>query len=308
MNKVAMAVIGVGNLGAEHARIYSKLNSVDLVGACDVVSARARKIARRLKTHHFTDYRDLLDLVDAVSVCVPTKSHYQIAKDFLLRGVHTLIEKPITITLKEADELLELARAKNLALWVGHVERFNSAIKALKELSKQPRFIEVHRLGPFDPRVTDIGVVLDLMIHDLDIVLDLVNSEMEELDAVGARILTKHEDIANARIRFKNGCCCNLTASRLTRERMRKIRIFQENAYISLDYLRQSARIHRKIGSKIVSSRINIKKEEPLKGELEEFVNCILKRTTPFPIDQGARNALEIALKIVDKIECQLIR
>ncbi len=303
MDKIAMAVIGVGNLGAEHARIYSKLNSVDLVGVCDVVSARARKIARRLRSHPFTDHRDLLDLVDAVSVVVPTKFHYRVAKDFLLRGVHTLIEKPITTTLQEADELLKLAKAKNLALWVGHVERFNSAIRALKELAKQPRFIEVHRLGPFDPRITDIGVVLDLMIHDLDIVLDLVDSGIEELDAIGARILSKHEDIANVRIRFKNGCCCNLTASRLTRERMRKIRIFQEDAYISLDYLRQSARIHRKIGSKIVTSRINIKKEEPLRGELEEFVNCILKKTATLPIDQEARDALEIALKIVDKIE-----
>jgi len=272
------------------------------VGVCDIDKSRAKRVAKRFGTSAFTDYRDLLSQVGAISVVVPTEGHYKVAKDFLLHGVHTLIEKPITALVNQADDLIKIATKNKLVLQVGHVERFNSAIKALKLLKRRPKFIEAHRLGPFDPRTANIGVALDLMIHDIDIILDMADSKIKGIEAIGANILSKHEDIANARIRFKDGCVANLTASRLTKERMRKIRIFQEDAYISIDYLRQSARIHKKVGDQIQTSHVNIKKEEPLKLELEEFINCVLNPTEPPPVDRGAREALVIALQIKEEI------
>ena len=220
---VKIAVIGVGKLGSKHAEVYSKLPGVELVGVCDSSESRAKEVAFHCKTKASTHFKDFIGKVDAVSIVVPSSKHFEISKEFLEHNIHVLIEKPITATLKEADELLEIAGKKNLTIQVGHIERFNSAFRAIKSVIKAPRFIECHRLGPYDPRVVDVGVTLDLMIHDIDIVLDMVRSPIKHVDSVGAFILSKTEDIANARIRFENNCVCDLTASRVTKDVMRKI-------------------------------------------------------------------------------------
>lgn len=302
MGKLRVGVIGVGRLGINHARVYSELKDVDLVRVCDSNKKRAKKVARKYHTAYHTDYRKLLKDTDAVSIVVPTNLHHRIAKDFLKNNVHALVEKPITKTLAEADELLGIAKEKDLILQVGHIERFNSAVRKVAELSYGPQFIECHRLGPYDKRVSDIGVVLDLMIHDIDIVLGLVKSEVETIDAIGVSVLSNFEDIANTRIKFRNQTVCNITASRLSKEVMRKIRIFQENAYISLDYASQSAHLYRKANKKIVKEKINIKKEDSLKLELKSFISCIKTHQAPLVSGEEGRKALKIALEIVKKI------
>jgi predicted dehydrogenase len=235
-------------------------------------------------------------------VVVPTNLHAAIAKDFLKTNIHVLVEKPITKTLTEADELLSIAKAKDLILQVGHIERFNSAVRTVETFSRGPQFIECHRLGPYDKRVSDIGVVLDLMIHDIDIILGLVKSEVKTIDAIGVSVLSNFEDIANARIKFHNQTVCNITASRLTKDVMRKIRIFQKDAYISLDYANQSAHLYRKVNKKIVKEKINIKREDSLKLELKSFINCVQTHQAPLVSGEEGREALKIALEIIEKI------
>ncbi|MFH1406443.1 MAG: Gfo/Idh/MocA family oxidoreductase [Candidatus Omnitrophota bacterium] len=305
MEKIKLAVIGVGHLGMHHARIYSHLKNATLVGVCDIDERKAKRIARANKTCYYTDYRELIGKINAASVVVPTKLHHKIAKDLLANNINVLIEKPMTTTLQEADELLKLAELRSLTLQVGHVERFNAAVRAIQDLATGPRFIECHRLGPFSKRGTDVGVVLDLMIHDIDIILGLVNSPIEKIDAIGVSVLTPHEDIANARITFRNKAVADLTASRLTPEAQRKIRIFVEDAYISLDYVKQLASIYRKEGGRIAQRMINIKKEEPLKKELESFVECVHKKTKPLVSGREGRDALAVALDIIDRIKNQ---
>jgi predicted dehydrogenase len=241
--------------------------------------------------------------VSAVSIAVPTSLHYNIAKEFLKNGIHVLIEKPITKTLSEADELIELARKKNLILQVGHVERFNSVIRAIERYLKEPRFIECQRLGPYYKRVKDIGVVLDLMIHDIDIVLGLVGSEVNKVEAVGASTITEYEDVANVRLTFENGVVADITASRVTKDTVRKIRIFQEESYISLDYLTQEAYLFRKTNNKIVREKIKVEKERPLKRELESFITCVRNGTRPIVSGVEGRRALQVALTILDEIK-----
>ena len=296
--------MGLGRLGSLHARIYSGLKNVELVCVCDIDKNKARSTGKSLKTAWCTNYNELFKKnIAAVSIVTPTYLHYKIARAFLNNGVHVFIEKPITKTLKEAMGLIRLGRKKRLTIQVGHVERFNSAIQAIKNLSPRPRFIEGHRLGPFTPRVKDVGVVLDLMIHDIDIVLGLTRSKIQDIQAVGVKILSRHEDIANARIRFKNGTVCDLTASRVTNDSMRKIRIFQNDCYISLDYMRQEAVVSRKIKDKIVSKKINIKKEGPLKKELLSFADCILNKKRPLVSGIEAYNALKVAQRILEKLK-----
>lgn len=302
MDKLRVGVIGVGRLGIHHARVYSELKEIELVGVCDTKKKRAKKVARRYHTAYHTDYHKLLRELDAVSIVVPTNLHHQIAKDFLKNNVHALVEKPITKTITEADDLLNVAKSRDLILQVGHIERFNSAVQTVKELSQGPQFIECHRLGPYDKRVSDIGVVLDLMIHDIDIILGLVKSSVETIDAIGVSVLSDFEDIANARIKFCNQTVCNITASRLTRDVMRKIRIFRKDAYISLDYANQTAHIYRKVNKKIVREKINIKKEDSLKLELKSFINCIQTHQAPLVSGEEGREALKIALEIIEKI------
>lgn len=297
-----MAVIGTGKLGARHAAVYSKLPGVELVGVCDIIEHRAKETAAECRTKAFRDHRELLGLVDAASIVVPSEKHYEISKEFLSSGVHLLIEKPITTSLPEADDLLAIAHEKNLIVQVGHIERFNSAIRTIKSIIHQPRFIECHRLGPYDPRVANTGVTLDLMIHDIDIILDLVKSPVKSIDAVGAFILSKTEDIANARIRFTNNAVCNLTASRVTPDVTRKIRIFQDNAYISLDYVTQEAQIYTKENSHIHHKKIDIKKTDSLKEELSDFIECIRSHKRPIVSGDEAREALAVALEISRQI------
>ena len=302
-----VAVIGAGKLGARHAEVYSKLPGVELVGVCDVIEHRAKESAHHCKTKAYKDHRELLSLVDAASIVVPSPAHHKISKDFLEHDIHLLIEKPITTTLAEADDLLSIASQRGLTIQVGHIERFNSAIRAIKSVIKVPRFIECHRLGPYDTRTIDVGVTLDLMIHDIDIVIDLVKSPVKNVDAVGACILSKTEDIANARIRFQNNSVCDLTASRVTKDVMRKIRIFQDDAYISIDYVKQEAAVHTKENDQIHHRIIDIKKSDSLKEELSDFVDCIHHKKQPLVSGGEGRAALALALEIQQQIHDQRI-
>ena len=303
MPKLNVAIIGLGHLGSKHLRVYSELKDmVNISAICDHRASQAKDLAQQYKIPFFTDYRKLPDGIQAVNICTPTVTHCAIAKYFLERGIHTFVEKPITIDLKEADILIDLAQKNNLKLQVGHVERFNSAFKAIQKIVKDPLFIECHRLNPFPNRSLDIGVVTDLMIHDIDIILGLIKYPIKDIQAVGVPVLTKREDIANVRLTFTNGSVCNITASRISPEVMRKIRIFLKNAYISLDYVDQKAFIYRKQLIAITKEAIPIEKEEPLKKELESFIDCIVLDQTPVVSGVEAREALKVALEITEKI------
>ncbi|MCK4648187.1 lipid-A-disaccharide synthase, partial [bacterium] len=305
-----VAVIGVGHLGQHHARIYSEMPDVELVGVVDIDEERSKRIALEYKTAAYLEYTQVLKRVDVASIAVPTELHYRIGRDFLNAGAHILLEKPMTQTIEEADELLELAKRKNLVLQVGHIERFNPAVSALNKVIKEPRFIECHRLGPFKPRAANIGVVMDLMIHDIDIILSLVNSSVKRIEAVGIPVLSQEEDIANVRITFENGCIANLTASRVTKEETRKIRIFQRDAYLSLDYINQELSIYRREITpdgkvRILSSRPEIEKVEPLKLELEAFIRAIQRGQEPLVSGKEGREALAIVQEISRQIKPQ---
>ncbi len=302
MNRIKVAVIGTGHLGTIHAKIYRQMENCTLSAVCDIDKARLDQVSRALDVPAYADYAELFDKVDAVSIAVPTRLHYQIGSDFLKHKIHTLIEKPFTINLREADELIKTAKKNKLILQVGHVERFNSAFTATKRLIKDPKFIECHRLSPFPNRSLDVGAVLDIMIHDIDIVLGLVPSKIKKIEGVGVNVLTKFEDIANARITFANGCVANLTASRVSDEIMRKIRIFQKDTYISLDYKDAKACVYQKNGLSITKEDLPIEKEEPLQKELESFVDCIINRKDPIVSGPVAREALRVALEIQDQI------
>jgi predicted dehydrogenase len=302
MHKIKVAVIGVGYLGSLHAKIYKELENCSLEAVCDVEKSRLERISSDLSVPGFINYGEIFDKVDAVSIAVPTKLHHQIAFDFLKHNIHTLVEKPFTDNLKEADSLIRLANKKKLILQVGHIERFNSAFSSVKQFFKDPYFIECHRLGFFPSRSLDIGVVLDLMIHDIDIILGLVNSPIKKIEAVGVNVLTHFEDIANARITFKNDCVANLTASRISDEVMRKIRIFLKNAYISLDYKNEQAFIYKKDAQGIVKEPLPIEKDQPLKKELSSFIDCVLHNKEPIVNGKVARQALAVALKIQHQI------
>jgi len=302
MDKVRVGVIGVGHLGSIHARIYKEIPNCSLAGVCDIDKTRLDEISGKLSVPAYSDYRELFAKVDAVSVAVPTKFHYQVANEFLKNKIHALVEKPFTLDLKEADSLIEEAKRNKLILQVGHIERFNSAFAATQKLIKNPKFIECHRLSSFPNRSLDVGAVLDIMIHDIDIVLGLVPSKIKKIESVGVNVLTPFEDIANARITFENGCVANLTASRVSDEVMRKIRIFQEDTYISLDYKDAKASIYKKDGLKISKEDLPIEKEEPLGKELQAFIDCILTGKEPLVSGPVARDALSVALEIQNQI------
>ena len=298
-----MAVIGLGRLGARHAEVYSKMPGVHLVGVCDIHEDRAQEVADLCHTRAFTDYRKLLGLADAVSIVVPSEIHYKLSCEFLESGVHLLIEKPITTKLSDANKLLALAKKKRLTVQVGHIERFNSAIRTIKNIIKNPRFIECQRVGPYDPRVARTGVTLDLMIHDIDIVLDLVKSPIRSVESVGAFILSETEDIASSRIHFAGNIVCALTASRMSSEVTRKIRIFQNNAYISLDYVKQEAFIHTKKSGRLHQQKIDILRRDSLKEELSDFVDCVKHKKRPLVSGEEGRDALALALRITSQIK-----
>jgi predicted dehydrogenase len=300
--KIRIGVVGVGHLGFHHARLLKRIPGAQLMGISDTNPDRLKWASRKLRTHAFSSPQELSLEVDAVSICVPTQDHYAVALPFLEKSIHTFIEKPITPSLEEADLLIQKAQENNRVLQVGHVERFNQAVQAFKQYPGQPLFVESHRLAPFKKRNLDIGVILDLMIHDLDIILGLVPSPIESIEAIGAPVLTTKEDIANARLRFANGCVANLTCSRLTHRTMRKIRVFQETCYLSIDYANQSASVYHKEGSKIIRKGIRIRKREPLKLELADFIQKIRGHEGAAIIDTNAREALAAALEITRQI------
>ena len=304
-----IGVIGAGKIGSLHSRILSKLPGVQFVGVCDTNLWRAQIAAWRFGGLAFRHFPDLLKHVDAAIIAVPTEFHFEVGTAALGHGVHCLIEKPLASSVEQAQALLELSEQRGTVLQVGHVERFNPAVLEAIGHVRQPRFITVERLGPYDPRVANIGVVLDLMIHDLDILLTLVGSEVESLEAIGASLLSKHEDIANVRVRFKNGCVADLTASRISLKKCRKLRIFQESGYISLDYMNTDLKIYRKKSPTIKSLKDvemlspKLDKTEPLKNELLHFVDCVRHNRKPWPSGEHGVEALKLALQITRELE-----
>jgi predicted dehydrogenase len=303
MKKLRVGVVGVGHIGSNHARLYAEIPTAEFTAICDVDPARANSIAKKFRVTAAKSLDEFAELVDAVSIATPTNSHHEIAIALLQRGKHLLVEKPITENPQHATELAELAARNQLILQVGHVERFNPVLSALEARLTHPRFIEAHRLSSYPNRSTDIGVVLDLMIHDLEIVLHLVRAPVQNIDAVGIPVLSKGEDIANARIRFENGCVANITSSRISPERMRKIRVFQEDAYLSLDYEKQAGEIYRLENGKITRDKVAIEREEPLKQQLVSFLECATTGREPRVSGFQATAALELAVEITKKIQ-----
>lgn len=305
MNSLRTAVIGVGYLGNFHAQKHAALEGVELVGVVDADQARAAEVAAACGCQPFTDYRDLIGVVDAVSVVVPTQYHYEVAREFLAAGVHVLIEKPITVTIEQADELIKLADTNKLVFQVGHLERFNPVMLAAEEVLNEPLFVESVRIAPFKPRGTDVNVVLDLMIHDIEIIQHLVKSPVARIDAVGAPVFTGEEDIANARIAFENGCVANVTASRISLKSERKMRIFQRDAYLTLDFQNKKVLVAKKGAGELLPGipNVQVKEQElaqsdPLLSEISSFVEAIREGKQPQVSGRDGRMALETALKI----------
>ena len=303
IKEISMGVAGVGAIGRNHARVLASLPGVKLAGIYDVDAARAAGLAAEHGTRAAASLEELASWTDAITVATPTVYHYETGRLLLEAGKHVLIEKPITDNTEQALELAALAKAKSLVLQVGHIERFNPVMSLLEERLTSPRFIEAHRLSPFPNRSIDIGVVLDLMIHDIEIVLNLVRSPIESIDAVGVAVLTRREDIANARLRFENGCVANLTASRISPERLRKLRVFQSDAYLSLDYQAQEGKIYRREGMAIVCEDVTVEKDEPLKLELAAFAECARHGLRPRVGGREAAAALDLAMRITKLIE-----
>ena len=303
-----VGVIGVGYLGKFHAEKYALLPDVELVGVVDIDAKRAKEIASKLNCSYYTDYKEIADKVDAVSIVVPTISHFEVASFFIDKGIHCLLEKPITQDVDEAKRLIDISKEKNIVLQVGHIERFNPAVKVLSEKVQCPLFIEAHRLSEFKPRAIDVDVILDLMIHDIDIVLNLVKEEVTNVLAVGVPVLTPHVDIANVRLVFKNGCTANLTASRISRYPMRRIRVFQPGCFIGVDCLKKNALILAKTGNdiskdSISAQNITLNNTDMLFEEIKAFVNSIKNNTKPVVTAEDGKNALELAITIGKQIK-----
>ena len=295
---IRVAVVGVGYVGSLHAQVYATLPGARLVAVCDLDRTRARAVARRLRCQAVSDVRDLIGLVDAASVSVPTNLHHALGKSLLSAGIHVLIEKPLATTLADADELLAVARRTGAIMQVGHIERFNAAIQAAQAYLTHPRFIEAHRLSPYPFRGTDVSVVLDVMIHDLDLVLALVRAQPIQIDALGVPVLSRSEDIANARLVFASGCVANLTASRVSDERIRRIRLFQEDCYLSIDYQHQSVELARKVRGTIRRRVLAVRRRPPLDEELTAFLRAVRTNRRPLVSGEEARDALALALAI----------
>ncbi len=324
-----VGVVGVGHLGCEHARVYSDMKDVDLVGVVDTEERRGREVAERAGTAFFGDYRELFGEADAVSVVTPTEQHYQMAREFLEMGVSVLVEKPMTKSLEEARGLVEVAGSSSAALQVGHVERFNPAVQAMQRHVEMPRYIESIRISPYSFRSTDISVVLDLMIHDIDIILSLSKSPLKEVNAVGVKVISDTEDMANARLVFANGCVSNVTASRVSTKTLRQMRVFQRDCYISLDYIEQKASIYRRAavgerggmelakgvngtlngrdprewGEMISYEQLELRNGEPLRKELESFVDAVRVGRCPVVSGEDGLRAMEAADMIVKAIQ-----
>lgn len=334
-DKLKVAVLGVGSLGKEHARIYAEMQArgvVSFVGVHDVSAQQAAKVAEKCRVPVFASLNEALAAADAFSIVTPTNTHFELAQALLSAGKHVLVEKPMTDNASDAGELVRLAKEKGVVLQVGLLEQFNPVLKYLEQVATDPRFIETHRLSPYPKRSTDIGAVLDLMIHDLDVVLGFVKSPVASVDSIGIAVLSKSEDVANARLRFESGCVANLTVSRVAPEKMRKIRVFSGgavNSYVSLDYQKQEGYIYRVAnegeqessflkklllskestivsefaGRKVVREPVPIEKDEPLKLELQDFIRCVRDRLTPKVSGAVAKRSLDLALEITRQIQ-----
>jgi len=315
MKKIRVAVIGVGYLGKFHAEKYSRMKDAELVAVVDIVKSRAENVAASLGTCALTDYRDLLGNVDAVSVVVPTEAHYSVGAAFLNHDVDVLIEKPMTTSLEQADELIEIAESKRRILQIGHLERFNPVVIALKDIVHNPMFIEAHRLSIFKDRSTDVSVVLDLMIHDIDIIMNVVKSEIKSIHAAGVPVICEHADIANVRMEFESGCVANVTASRISVKDQRKIRLFQKDTYLSVDFAGREITVIRRdekhTGGVIPGMDIRqllISKADVLEDELASFIEAVCTRKTPVVSGYEGRKALVVALSIMDQINAAIRR
>ena len=306
-----VGVVGVGHLGQHHARILASLPGVTLAGVVDTKPGRAEEIGSKHGVPGFTDATELLARVDAVSIAVPTVSHVEVALPFIERGVAVLVEKPLAATLADADRLIEAAARRGTVLAAGHTERFNPAVAAALPLVTRPRFVEVHRLGTFPERSLDIDVIFDLMIHDLDLLLASVKSEVMTIEAVGVNVLTPKIDIANVRLRFADGCIANLTASRISRERVRKARFFQTDSYVSIDYAAQDVEVYRLLRDEsaaaarpiIQGGKLDVAQQEPLRCELIDFVDAVRTRRSPGVTGEAGREALRLATRVASAIE-----
>ncbi|MBI4777530.1 Gfo/Idh/MocA family oxidoreductase [Candidatus Desantisbacteria bacterium] len=319
MKPIKVGVVGIGHMGKYHVKCYHNIPEARLTAIADVNINALPDVAKEYGAASYSDYWQLYDKVEAVSIAVPTRFHYSVARDFLNAGIHVLLEKPITQDIKEAEELMSIAQKNNLVLQVGHVERFNAAIWELKKVLNNPLFVECRRLGPVNSRIDDAGVVLDLLIHDIDIVLNLIDSPVVELHAVGTRVYSSYEDIANVQIIFANGCIANLTASRATENKIRTLAITQPDAYIFLDYAEQDIHIHRQTtGNYILThdtalyqqrsviERVFVHKDNPLKLELLHFLSCIAGGTKPLTTPEDDLTALRITMDVLGQIKARI--
>lgn len=315
MKRIRVGVVGVGYLGRFHAEKYAGMDAVDLVGVADTNMSQAASIAGKYRTTAYSTYQDLFGKVDAVSIVVPTPSHFAVAMGFLENNVDVLIEKPMTTTLEEADELIRFAASKGLIIQVGHLERFNPAVVALKDIVQKPMFIESHRLSIYKDRGTDVSVVLDLMIHDIDIILNFVRSEVSEIRAAGIPVIAENADIANARLEFQSGCVANVTASRISTKNERKIRLFQKDAYVSVDFTSREITVIRQNSKKddglipgMEIKQLCFTKGDALEDEIKSFLQSVVNRKTPQVTGQMGRDALKIALNIMEQINNSVSR
>jgi predicted dehydrogenase len=326
MSKVRIGVVGVGHLGEHHTRILSQMPEAELIGINDIDTEKGRAKAERYGTRHYDDLGQLLQETDAISLVVPTTAHHEVASRILAEGKDLLIEKPITESVKQAENLIGLARKKNLVIQVGHIERFNPAFLAIREYRPDPKFIESHRLAQFNPRGTDVAVILDLMIHDIDLTLSLVNAPLKDIEAAGVPVIAESQDICNARLTFQNGCVANVTASRISARPLRKMRLFEKDSYISLDFQGKSVEVYRLVeagkmsraeqrktvvgnipveqaGKTIVYERPIVSDHDMLTAEIKSFLDSVRTRTKPQVTGEDGRRALEVALKIKQKAE-----
>ncbi|MCH7827663.1 MAG: Gfo/Idh/MocA family oxidoreductase [Bacteroidetes bacterium] len=324
MEKIKIGVIGTGHLGKLHTKMYTQIDTCELLGVYDINMEEAKLTAQEFGTKNFEDLNDLLNSVNAVSIAASTNSHYELAKECLDKGLHIFVEKPITATISQAEELVNISNQNKLNLQVGHIERFNPALLALEKYISNPLFIQTDRLAQFNPRGTDVAVVLDLMIHDIDIILSLIKSKVLSVEASGVSVVSNSVDIANARIKFENGAVANVTASRISQKKMRKMRIFQKDTYLSLDFITGTSEVYRlipleekndshfisfgEIGEgenkkKVVYEQPQIKEVNALKYELELFLKSIYEKTKPVISGEDGHRALRIAELILNKIE-----
>ncbi|ACC99057.1 Oxidoreductase family protein [Elusimicrobium minutum Pei191] len=307
-DNIKIGVIGAGKIGTFHTRTLAKMEGMELVGVCDPDALRAQKLAWEYNCTPYTKYEDLVPLVDAVVVAAPTPLHHEVGMYCLRQGVHTMMEKPIASNMEQAKELIALAKERKVVLQVGHVERFNPAVVEAMKYIKNPKFITINRLGPYDPRMAAVGVVLDLMIHDIDLLLTMIDSKIINIEATGLSVFSSQEDIANVRFTFENGCIADVTASRASFERARYMHLFQEDAYISVDFMNAAVKMYKKEKPVITDLKDitvfypQVNKQMPITSELLHFKDCILSAGTPAPSGERASMALEIAMQIEEKI------